>query len=129
MGLCVRNLEHQESDSVARREYAREFYRRYDTCACPVCNLTYAADYDEDRKTHRVFHKRVVDVFEPRPSVTLAKEYAKHGECVPVGPISNQYLRRRLEHIARVFKREFGCDFTMYSEVGDDGHGFLLSDP
>jgi len=30
--------------------------------------------------------------------------------------------------MSRVFKREFGCDFTMYSRTGDPGDGYLIAE-
>lgn len=36
-------------------------------------------------------------------------------------------MRRRLADMSRVFKHEFGCDFTMYSETGDPGDGYLFA--
>jgi hypothetical protein len=70
----------------------------------------------------------VVNVFEPKPSITLAKLYSRHGQLVPVGWDSPQPVRRRLADMSRVFKREFGCDFTMYSETRDPGDGYLIAE-
>lgn len=115
---------------MAQRPYAMEFYKRPDTNdgACPVCNLTYVKEEPDDRRIHRSFHQRVVDVFEPKPSVTLAKLHQAHGQFVLVRADSPQPIRRRLANISRVFKREFGADLTMYSEVDDPGDGYLIAD-
>lgn len=110
------------------RQYAREFYKRWNEGACPICNLTYVRELPEDRRFHRSFHRNVVEVFEPRPNAGMASLYRKHGQFIPVREYSARSLRRRLANISRVFKREFGCDFTMYSEEGDPGHGFLITD-
>jgi zinc-finger of acetyl-transferase ESCO len=115
---------------TAKRQYAQEFYKSNDAHmgACPVCNLYYAEDVLEDCKYHRTFHRRVVDVFEPKPSVSIARLFGKHGQFIPVHRESASHLRRRLANISRVFKKEFGCDFTMYDEAGDPGEGYLISD-
>jgi GNAT superfamily N-acetyltransferase len=110
------------------RPYARDFYKRWDDGACPVCNLTYVRELPEDRRIHRSFHRNVVEVFEPKPNALVARFYRKHGQFIPVREHTARPLRRRLANISRVFKREFGCDFTMYSEDGDPGHGFLIAD-
>jgi hypothetical protein len=63
---------------------------------CPVCNMTYVKEVPADRRIHRSYHRGVVDVFEAKPSVTLAKLYSRHGQIVPVrwdSPPS--HLRRR----------------------------------
>jgi hypothetical protein len=91
--------------------------------------MLYVKELPEDRRIHRVFHRRVVDVFEPKPSITLAKLYSRHGQLVPVRWDSLRPVRRRLASISRVFKREFGCDFTMYSETGDPADGYLIAEP
>jgi GNAT superfamily N-acetyltransferase len=111
------------------REYAREFYKRPDADkgACPVCNLCYAEYDSNDRKLHRTFHKAVVDTFDPRPNKLLAKEHAKHGTFVPVGPRSVRQLRVRLGNIGRAFKNEFGAGWIQYDQHGDDGHGFIIA--
>jgi len=96
---------------------------------CPVCNMLYVKELPEDRQMHRVFHRSVVDVFEPKPSVTLTKMHMLYGQFVPVRWDDLRPLRRRLANMARVFRREFGCDFTMYSETGDPGDGYLISKP
>jgi RimJ/RimL family protein N-acetyltransferase len=116
---------------MAQRPYAMEFYKdpqRFEG-TCPVCNMLYVKELAEDRRIHRAFHRSVVDVFEPKPSVTLAKLYSCHGQLVPVRWDSPQPLRRRLASLSRVFKREFGCDFTMYSATGDPGDGYLVAEP
>lgn len=60
---------------MAQRPYAMEFYKDPDRHQgiCPVCNILYVKELPEDRRTHRAFHRRVVNVFEPKPSITLAK--------------------------------------------------------
>jgi len=90
--------------------------------------MTYVKELPEDRRIHRTFHRSVVDVFEPKPSITIAKLYGRHGQFVSVRWDSPQPARRRLANISRVFKHEFGCDFTMYSETGDPGDGYLIAD-
>jgi GNAT superfamily N-acetyltransferase len=91
--------------------------------------MLYVKELPEDRRTHGAFHRAVVNVFEPKPSITLAKLYSRHGQLVPVRWDSPQPVRRRLADMSRVIKREFGCDFTMYSETGDPGDGYLIAEP
>jgi hypothetical protein len=54
--------------SMTARPNAMEFYKRPDTHVgiCPVCNLLYVRELEEDRRLHRAFHHRGVDVFEPK---------------------------------------------------------------
>jgi hypothetical protein len=75
--------------------------------------MTYVKEVPADRRIHRSYHRGVVDVFEPKPSVTLAKLYSSHGQIVPVPWDSSRLFRRRLANISRVFKREFGAGFTI----------------
>jgi hypothetical protein len=116
---------------MAERKWAEEFYKSPDQHegTCPVCNLYYVHDLASDRKIHRTFHRRVVDTFDPKPSIALAKLYAEHGRFIPVKSNSHQHARRKLANIARIFRREFGCDFTMYSEDNDPGDGFIIAEP
>ena len=116
---------------MAQRAYAREFFKHSDTFedTCPVCNLTYAREEPADHRLHRAFHRDVVDVFEPKTSITLAKLHKQHGQFVPVRWDSARAVRRRLVNISRVFRKEFGAGFTMYEENNDPGHGFLIAEP
>ena len=116
---------------MAQRPYAMEFYKdpNRHQGICPVCNMLYVKELPEDRRTHGAFHRAVVNVFEPKPSITLAKLYSRHGQLVPVRWDSPQPVRRRLADMSRVIKREFGCHFTMYSETGDPGDGYLIAEP
>lgn len=71
---------------MAQRAYATEFYKdpQKHEGTCPVCNMLFVKELAEDRRFHRAFHRSVVDVFEPKPSITLAKLYRPHGQIVPV---------------------------------------------
>lgn len=91
--------------------------------------MLYARELAQDRRIHRTFHRMIVDIFEPTPSAILARLYNHHGQFVPVRWNSPQPIRRRLANMSRVFKREFGCDFPMYSEVDDPGDGYLVAEP
>lgn len=115
---------------MAQRPYAMEFFKRPESFegTCPVCNMTYVKEERGDHRIHRAYHREIVDVFEPKPSITLAKLYARHGQVVPVRRDSAQPIRRRLANISRVFKKEFGADFTMYEETDDPGHGYLFAE-
>lgn len=111
------------------RPYAREFYsHELHEGACPVCGLLYAKDLPSDQKLHRSFHARNLAVFAPKPNKALAKRYAQSGRYIRITADSPKWMHRRLALIAAMFKREFGCDFVMWEESGDDGIGFILSD-
>jgi hypothetical protein len=116
---------------MSQRHYAAEFFKQPDRFedSCPVCNMTYVRAEPQDRLFHRSYHRDIVNVFEPKPSTTLAKQYGRHGQLVPVRQDSPQTLRRRLANISRVFKKEFGADFPMYEETGDPGDGYLVTEP
>ncbi|WP_454624850.1 GNAT family N-acetyltransferase [Bradyrhizobium cenepequi] len=116
---------------MAQRPYAMEFFKRPEAFdgTCPVCNMTYVKEEPDDRRIHRAFHREIVDVFEPKPSITLAKLYARHGQVVPVRWDSASPIRRRLANMSRVFKKEFGAGFTTYEKTGDTRHGYLIAEP
>jgi len=111
------------------RPYASEFYsRELHEDACPVCGCQYAKDLPSDRKLHRSIHARNLSVFEPRPNKALAKRHAQSGPYIRVTAGSPKWMHRRLVLIATMFKREFGCDFVMWDESGDDCKGFIFAD-
>jgi hypothetical protein len=116
---------------MAPRAYAMEFFKRPEAFegTCPVCNMLYVKEEPDDRLIHRAYHREIVDVFEPKPSVTLAKLFTRHGQLVPVHSHSPQPIRRRLARISRVFKKEFGAGFTMYEETDDPAKGYLIAEP
>jgi hypothetical protein len=66
---------------MAQRTYAKESHERPQTFegSRPVCNMLYVKEEADDRGIHRTYHRGVVDVFEPKPSVTLAKLHAVVG--------------------------------------------------
>src|SRR5438445_9844657 len=80
---------------MAQRHYPREFYRRWDKAACPVCNLTYCEELAEDRQYHRKFHSRVVLAFEPKPNVTIAMAYARDGQFISTSDLHADATYRR----------------------------------
>jgi hypothetical protein len=117
---------------MSKRQWAKEFYKDFDGTkwdVCPGCNLYYVKDLPSDQKIHRAHHTWVVSIFDPKPLATLAKLYPQHGQFISVRSNSPAVLRRKLNSISRIFKKEFGCDFTLYDESGDDGHGFIIADP
>ena len=112
------------------RHYAKEFYEcPPEGDACPVCGLSYVKDSPTDRKIHRLYHREVVDTFEPRSNPALARRHALHGVFVPVTPLSPRWMHKRLYRIALMLKRENGYDFSMWDQYrDDDGIGYILTD-
>ena len=91
-----------------------------DDDTCLVCGLTYVRELEQDRRLHRSRHRKVVQVYEPKPDADLAALYAEHGAFVPIGSHSPLRLRNRLVGMATMFRREFGFDFVPYSASEDD---------
>jgi len=96
------------------RHYAKLWNRYLDNDACPTCGLSYVREIEENRRAHRARHRQVLQVYEPKPVPSLAKLYAKHGTFVPVDYRTPLALRRRMENMGLMFKREQGYDFPPY---------------
>lgn len=114
---------------MATRPYAKEFYNNLPRGdACPVCGLSYVMDSPDDQRTHRAYHREVVETFEPRPVPTLAELHAEYGTFIPVRAWSPIWLRKRLYRIGLMFKRELGFDFQPCDLSYDPGYGYILTD-
>ena len=96
------------------RDYATT-WDYYDDEACPVCGLNYVRESEGDRRVHRARHRKVLQVYEPKPNPQLAALHAKHGIFVPLDDGSPRWLRKRLEGMATMFRRESWYDFAPYS--------------
>jgi zinc-finger of acetyl-transferase ESCO len=102
------------------RDYARLWASWCDHGkACPVCGLTYVRELESDRRLHRARHRKVLQVYEPKPVPLLETLHAQYGEFVPVNEQSPRSLRNRLEGMATMFQRELGFDFSPYSADDD----------
>jgi len=82
--------------------------------------MLYVPKVAEDRLMHRERHREVIQTYEPKPLAVIARSYAEHGTFVPLNACSPLTLRRRLENMGRMFKREEGYDFPPY-EASEDG--------
>jgi hypothetical protein len=87
---------------MTQRPYAMEFYKDPDRHegVCPVCNMLYVKELLEDRRIHRAYHRSVVDVFEAKSNITLAKLYSRDGQLVPVRWDSPRPLSTRRDDTA-----------------------------
>ena len=89
------------------RPYAKELYGRpLDDDTCPVCGFAYVKEEPEDQKCHRLFHARVLSVFEPKPNKALAKLNTKFGRYILVTAKSPKWMHSRLYQIATMLRRE-----------------------
>jgi hypothetical protein len=103
-----------------KRHYARQLWGWRGLHGCPVCGLEYVSECEEDRREHRVRHRKILQVYEPKPMPALAALYGEHGAFVPVTRRTPQPLRLRLEGMAMMFKRELGFDFPPYRAGEND---------
>jgi hypothetical protein len=116
------------------RDYAKAWRAYNGGDGCPTCGLMYVRESEEDRRLHRSRHRKVLQVYEPKPDPRLADLHAKHGAFVPIANASPRALRNRLEDMATMFRRELGFDFPPYSadehlEDGPDGCHWLIVTP
>jgi hypothetical protein len=95
---------------------------------CDTCGWTYVRDSETDRAFHRSVHRKIVAVLKPRPDPVVAK-YAYDGRVGVIWP-SPAVLHRRLNAIAREFRREMEYDFVHWGnpEKDRDAVGFILAD-
>lgn len=100
------------------RHYARLWRNGHD--GCPVCGLEYVRESEADRRIHRARHRKVLQVYEPKPDPVLAAHYAAHGTFLPLDSRSPLRLRNRLEGMAIMFRRELSFDFPPYSATEAD---------
>lgn len=101
------------------RHYARQWMMNAHECCCPVCGLLYVKDSENDRRIHRARHRKVLQVYEPKPMAALAACYAKHGSFLQLDSHSPRLLRQRLADMAMMFRRELGFDFAPYEATED----------
>jgi hypothetical protein len=87
----------------------------------------YVREDEDDRRLHRSRHRKVLQVYEPKPDPKLTELYAIHGAFVPIDQTSQRALRNRLENMATMFRRELGYDFPPYQ--GDEREGVYKCPP
>jgi hypothetical protein len=112
--------------------WAENYYAHFNglDLTCPVCGLIYVAEYEQDQRYHRKWHREVVETFEPKPNAALARwRTPAGGDFIPVGQGDPKWLHKRLYRVAKMLKRENGYDFIMWSDAGNDYGGFLIVDP
>jgi hypothetical protein len=64
-------------------QYARQ--PRYDDfCICAVCGFLYAPEDKSDQRKHGAYHRKVLQVYEPKPNPRLSALYGEHGAFVPI---------------------------------------------
>lgn len=103
------------------------------TRTCPHCRLTYAPEFEEDRRLHRSHHRRIVGMkkqaYEPKPIKSFLiclqqEEFPEH-----VTWLSPRWKHRQMYLRARAFRNEFGYDFIQWAdgiEKDENAHGFLF---
>jgi hypothetical protein len=112
-------------------EWAKNYYDHWDghKRTCRVCGRNYVAEDEEDRRTHRRWHREVVETFDPKPNTALRQRRISLGEdFIQVRWGDPKWLHQRLYRIAKMLQRENGYDFPMWSDTGRETGGFLIVD-
>lgn len=97
---------------------------------CPICGFTYVRELPDDRAQHQHAHHQVIRAIDPKPTKRFLTAIRNGPEGEHVGYQSARWKNEEMYARARMFKREFGYDFTAWDITGNDlfAHGYLFND-
>ncbi len=96
---------------------------------CPDCGMTYVKGLRLDDREHRRSHRRWAATAEPKPRRQFILAIKRDFDAAWVDVDSPKWKRQAVYERARLFRREFGYDFTQWSVESDpEAIGFLFCD-